>query len=428
MSKFTSRRYLLFLISLFVNAFGIAFITKALLGTSPITSVTYVLSMFTPMTMGQWTIILNILFIIFEIPFMTREVFRQDRRLYLLQIPISLCFGTFIDCSMRMLHALNPITYVSQIVTLVFGCVILAVGIALEVKANVAMMSGEYFVRVISLRLKKEFGYVKLGFDITLVIVACLLSLLFMSGIYGVREGTVIAALVVGPIVHFVSPYYHILDQWITAPAGKETAAAKAPEHTVITIAREYGSGGHLLGELLSKELGIKLYDKELIRLAAQKSGIDEAYITANEQSIPSYWLKCMVSQNSESPLERSLSTDDVLFVAESKIIEEIARKESCIIVGRCADFILKDYPHAIKVFCYSDFENAYKRCVNEYGIKKEEAEAIIRRTNRNRITHYEYYTGMKWGEPHHYNLMINTGSIGLHTACELIKAVYSRQ
>lgn len=428
MSKFTSRRYLLFLISLFVNAFGIAFITKALLGTSPITSVTYVLSMFTPMTMGQWTIILNILFIIFEIPFMTREVFRQDRRLYLLQIPISLCFGTFIDCSMRMLHALNPITYVSQIVTLVFGCVILAVGIALEVKANVAMMSGEYFVRVISLRLKKEFGYVKLGFDITLVIVACLLSLLFMSGIYGVREGTVIAALVVGPIVHFVSPYYHFLDQWITAPAGKETAAAKAPEHTVITIAREYGSGGHLLGELLSKELGIKLYDKELIRLAAQKSGIDEAYITANEQSIPSYWLKCMVSQNSESPLERSLSTDDVLFVAESKIIEEIARKESCIIVGRCADFILKDYPHTIKVFCYSDFENAYKRCVNEYGIKKEEAEAIIRRTNRNRITHYEYYTGMKWGEPHHYNLMINTGSIGLHTACELIKAVYSRQ
>ena len=135
-----------------------------------------------------------------------------------------------------------------------------------------------------------------------------------------------------------------------------------------------------------------------------------------------------MVSQNSESPLERSLSTDDVLFVAESKIIEEIARKESCIIVGRCADFILKDYPHAIKVFCYSDFENAYKRCVNEYGIKKEEAEIIIRRTNRNRITHYEYYTGMKWGEPHHYNLMINTGSIGLHTACELIKAVYSRQ
>lgn len=428
MSKFTSRRYLLFLISLFVNAFGIAFITKALLGTSPITSVTYVLSMFTPMTMGQWTIILNILFIIFEIPFMTREVFRQDRRLYLLQIPISLCFGTFIDCSMRMLHALNPITYVSQIVTLVFGCVILAVGIALEVKANVAMMSGEYFVRVISLRLKKEFGYVKLGFDITLVIVACLLSLLFMSGIYGVREGTVIAALVVGPIVHFVSPYYHFLDQWITALAGKETAAAKAPEHTVITIAREYGSGGHLLGELLSKELGIKLYDKELIQLAAQKSGIDEAYITANEQSIPSYWLKCMVSQNSESSLERSLSTDDVLFVAESKIIEEIARKESCIIVGRCADFILKDYPHAIKVFCYSDFENAYKRCVNEYGIKKEEAEAIIRRTNRNRITHYEYYTGMKWGEPHHYNLMINTGSIGLHTACELIKAVYSRQ
>jgi len=99
-----SRRYILFAVSLFVNAMGIAFITKALLGTSPITSVTYVLSMFTPLTIGQWTIVLNLLFVLFELPFMTRKELKDDLRMFLLQIPISLCFGTFIDLSMNMLH------------------------------------------------------------------------------------------------------------------------------------------------------------------------------------------------------------------------------------------------------------------------------------------------------------------------------------
>lgn len=420
-----SRRYILFAVSLFVNAMGIAFITKALLGTSPITSVTYVLSMFTPLTIGQWTIVLNLLFVLFELPFMTRKELKDDLRMFLLQIPISLCFGTFIDLSMNMLYWLEPVKYIDQIIYLLVGCVILAAGITLEVKANVAMMAGEYFVRVISQRFHGEFGYVKLCFDITLVCIACLFSICFMSGIYGVREGTVAAALLVGPIVHFISPYYRCFDKWINDVKDKDAIALRNIQHVIITIAREYGSGGHLLGEMLSKELGIKLYDKEFIHLVAEKSGINEQYIKKNEQSIPSFWLKCILGKNSEQSLERSLSSDDVLFVAESKIIQELAEKGPCIIVGRCADFVLRDYPNLIKVFCYSDLRSACVRCVQEYGVSEEKAESEIKRINHNRIAHYEYYTGEKWGEPHHYNLMINTGSIDLSVACNLIKSIY---
>lgn len=426
MNKFLLRRYLLFCVALFVNALGIAFITRAALGTSPITSVTYVLSMFTPFTIGQWTIMLNILFVVLEPFMMTRQDLKDDLRMFLLQIPISFCFGMFIDlCMHYILFWLNPATYLSMIIALLIGCVILAVGIALEVKANAAMMSGEYFVKVITKRFHGEFGYIKLGFDVTLVALACLLSLIFMSGIYGVREGTVVAALIVGPIVHFVSPYYNFLDKWITPAASEKATVIKENRNVVITIAREYGSGGHIIGEMLSKELGIKLYDKEFIGMAAQRSGMDEKFIAKNEQSIPSFWLKCILSKNSEQPLEGSLSSDDVLFVSESKIIQELAEKEPCIIIGRCADFILRDNPKTLKVFCYSDMESAISRCTNEYGIKKENAEAEIRRINRNRIHHYEYYTGGKWGEPHHYNLMLNTGTISLETACKLIKDIY---
>lgn len=423
-----SRRYILFAVSLFVNAMGIAFITKALLGTSPITSVTYVLSMFTPLTIGQWTIVLNLLFVLFELPFMTRKELKDDLRMFLLQIPISLCFGTFIDLSMNMLYWLEPLKYIDQIIYLLVGCVILAAGITLEVKANVAMMAGEYFVRVISQRFHGEFGYVKLCFDITLVCIACLFSICFMSGIYGVREGTVAAALLVGPIVHFISPYYRCFDKWINDVKDKDAIALRNIQHVIITIAREYGSGGHLLGEMLSKELGIKLYDKEFIHLVAEKSGINEQYIKKNEQSIPSFWLKCILGKNSEQSLERSLSSDDVLFVAESKIIQELAEKGPCIIVGRCADFVLRDYPNLIKVFCYSDLKSACVRCVQEYGVSEEKAESEIKRINHNRIAHYEYYTGEKWGEPHHYNLMINTGSIDLSVACNLIKSIYKNR
>lgn len=425
-NKFLMRRYLLFCISLFVNALGIAFITRAELGTSPITSVTYVLSMFTPFTIGEWTIMLNILFVVLEPFMMTRRDLKDDLRMFLLQIPISFCFGIFIDiCMHHILFWLNPSTYPAMISALLVGCVILAVGIALEVKANAAMMAGEYFVKVITKRFHGEFGYIKLGFDVTLVAIACALSLIFMSGIYGVREGTVIAALIVGPIVHFVSPYYRFLDRWINDSKLQEKADIKQNSNIIITIAREYGSGGHLLGEMLSKELGIKLYDKEFISMAAQRSGMDESFITKNEQSIPSFWLKCIMSKNSEQPIEGSLSSDDILFVAESKIIQELAEKEPCIIIGRCADFILKDYPKVLKVFCYSDIDNAVSRCISEYGIKRDNAESEIRRINRNRIHHYEYYTGQKWGEPHHYNLMLNTGTISLETACKLIKGVY---
>lgn len=425
-NKFLMRRYLLFCISLFVNALGIAFITRAALGTSPITSVTYVLSMFTPFTIGEWTIMLNILFVVLEPFMMTRRDLKDDLRMFLLQIPISFCFGIFIDiCMHHILFWLNPSTYPAMISALLVGCVILAVGIALEVKANAAMMAGEYFVKVITKRFHGEFGYIKLGFDVTLVAIACTLSLIFMSGIYGVREGTVIAALIVGPIVHFVSPYYRFLDRWINDSKLQEKADIKQNSNIIITIAREYGSGGHLLGEMLSKELGIKLYDKEFISMAAQRSGMDESFITKNEQSIPSFWLKCIMSKNSEQPIEGSLSSDDILFVAESKIIQELAEKEPCIIIGRCADFILKDYPKVLKVFCYSDIDNAVSRCISEYGIKRDNAESEIRRINRNRIHHYEYYTGQKWGEPHHYNLMLNTGTISLETACKLIKGVY---
>lgn len=421
--KFLTRRYILFLFSVFINAYGISFITKAMLGTSPITSVNYVLSMFTPLTMGQWTIIVNFLFMVIDLILMKRSELKSELRVYLLQIPITLCFGTFIDISMTSLSWLNPDGFLQQVVSALVGCVILAMGIALEVKADVAMVAGEYLVRVIARRIHGDFGYIKLGFDITNVVVACVFSLIFLSGIKGVGLGTVAAALLVGPIVHVLTPVSRMLDGFLGFK-GVSVAVAKADggkEHFVVTIAREFGSGGRMLGEMLAKKLGVKVYDREFIKLAAKNSGMDEQYIIKNEQTIPSYWLKCILSQGYGTQAGRGLSNDDVLFLAESKTVKEIADRESCIIIGRCADFVLDNSANVIKVFCCTDEPDAMKRCVNEYGLDKDKAVSEIRRINRARATHYEYYTGRKWGDPHNYDLTVNTAHIGLETACDMI-------
>ena len=426
------RAYILFVIALAINAFGIAFITRALLGTSPITSITYVMSMFTSLTMGQWTIVLNLGFMILELPFMRKEDLRTDLACYLLQIPTTLFFGSFIDVSMNALSWLQPEMYVLKIASLLFGCVILAVGIALEVKANVAMAAGEYFVKAIARRLRTDFGYTKLGFDSSLVALSCIVSYAVMGTIQGVREGTVVAAVIVGPIVHFISPWFKVFDRFLYPsgktgrPAGQASLPVEDfhPGHRVITIAREFGSGGHLLGEMLSKELGIRLYDKEFIHLAAQESGMDEAYIRKNEQSIPSFWLKSVYAQN-KNTVEQSMAPDDVLFVAESKIVQEAAAKEDCVIVGRCADFVLDGQPGLIRVFCCAGLDDARQRCVQEYGLPADKAESEIKRVNRKRMAHYEYYTGRKWGDPHHYDLVVNTSHVSIEEACRMIGELY---
>ena len=426
------RAYILFVIALAINAFGIAFITRALLGTSPITSITYVMSMFTSLTMGQWTIVLNLGFMVLELPFMRKEDLKSDLVCYLLQIPTTLFFGSFIDVSMNALSWLQPEMYVLKIASLLLGCVILALGIALEVKANVAMAAGEYFVKAIARRLRTDFGYTKLGFDSSLVALSCIVSYAVMGTIQGVREGTVVAAVIVGPIVHFISPWFKVFDRFLYPsgktgrPAGQASLPVEDfhPGHRVITIAREFGSGGHLLGERLSKELGIRLYDKEFIHLAAQESGMDEAYIRKNEQSIPSFWLKSVYAQN-KNTVEQSMAPDDVLFVAESKIVQEAAAKEDCVIVGRCADFVLDGQPGLIRVFCCAGLDAARQRCVQEYGLPADKAESEIKRVNRKRMAHYEYYTGRKWGDPHHYDLVVNTSHVSIEEAFRMIGELY---
>ena len=199
--------------------------------------------------------------------------------------------------------------------------------------------------------------------------------------------------------------------------AEKVEANQPANKNIIITIAREYGSGGRYVGKLLSEKLGIKLYDKSLISLVSDESGLSAEYIEENEQTINGKLLA-----NFNSQYYNNLSNDDNLFIAESNAIKEIASKESCIIVGRCADYILKNNDNVFSVFLYNSDESKVNRAVKYYGLNEKNALKEIQKINKSRENHYKYYTNKNWRDMSNYSLAINVDTFGVEKTADIIK------
>lgn len=180
-----------------------------------------------------------------------------------------------------------------------------------------------------------------------------------------------------------------------------------------ITIAREYASGGSLIGKKLAESLGIAFYDKELIALTAKQTGFTEAIVEKTERE-KTHSLLFELSAAVQTPLE------DQIFLAQFQVIQEIAGRESCVIVGRCADYVLRTYPNCRRVFIHAPLEARIARAVTAYGVDAENAEAVVRREDRKRAAYYNRCTNRKWHDAHNYHLCIDS-SIGLDESVELI-------
>ena len=190
------RRYLLLLVGLAIMAFGVAFSIKASLGTSPVSSVPYVVSLFAPLTVGTATIIMHCVFILLQILILRKKY----HPIQLMQLPVAFFFGYLTDFGVWAVQGITCDHYLQQWLVCLIGIFLVAVGVSLEVKAGVVVLAGEGVVLAICKVLPVKFGYMKVGFDVTLVAVACVLSFVFTGRLQGVREGTVAAALLVGLI------------------------------------------------------------------------------------------------------------------------------------------------------------------------------------------------------------------------------------
>ncbi len=186
----------------------------------------------------------------------------------------------------------------------------------------------------------------------------------------------------------------------------------------IITIGRQYGSGGKEIGEKIAKELGIPFYDKELLTAAAKKSGICEEMFESHDEKPTSSFLYSLVVgsyASGQTPINHKL------FLAQFDAIKEIASQGSCVILGRCADYALEDDPDVINVFIHADKETRIKRAVKYYNVEEGKAEDVINKTDKQRASYYNFYSGKKWGNTGSYDLSVNSGFIGIDNTVKTI-------
>ena len=191
-------------------------------------------------------------------------------------------------------------------------------------------------------------------------------------------------------------------------------------KHKIITISREFGSGGRTIGRKVAEELGIPCYDSELIQEIARESGFAESYIKDAGEYAPSGFLSSVFVNRSFGA-----TNEDYLWEIQQKIILNLADKGPCVIVGRCADYILREKADCLNVFVHADLDFRAERIVKEYGEREESAEQRLKNKDKRRAAYYRFYTETKWGDVRNYHITLDSGKFGIDRCVEIIKSLY---
>lgn len=191
-------------------------------------------------------------------------------------------------------------------------------------------------------------------------------------------------------------------------------------KNRIITISREFGSGGRTIGKKVAERLNIPCYDNELLQKIAAESGFHENYIKDAGEYAPGGFLASAFSHGVFGP-----SNEDCIWEIQCRIITELAEKGPCVIVGRCADYILRDKADCLRVFIHADLEFRAKRIVEVYGEREVSPEQRLREKDKRRAAYHRFYTDMKWGHAQNYDLTLNSGTLGIDRCVELIGQLY---
>ena len=323
-------------------------------------------------------IIFNLIFILFPEQIAGIFISSED-----VSYTLFMEFATLMCHSFLLACALNAMEMTTSIVVQSLGNVLLATAVS--------------FIRQI----------------ILFIPLAILLSIGFNKGLNGILY----AGCLADSLTFIIAGFIFISEYKKLGQFSNETNHTKTPEEQdivipetykgkkiVITISREYGSGGRYVGELLAKNLGIPFYDKNLIILSAKESGLAPKYVKENEQT-----------------LDGPQTNDDLLFVATTKVIEKLYRKGSCIIVGRCGNYILKDKKDVLKIYLYSSMEDKINRVTKYYHIASHKAVSTINKVNKDRKKHYKYYTNMNLDDLNNYDLILDVSKFGVEKTAEII-------
>ena len=422
------RRFASYLFGLFIMTIGIAVSVKSDLGVSPVSSIPYTMTCVWGIEMGRATIIFHCFLVLFQIILLRRHFKIKN----LLQIAVGVVFGYFTTFGNWTMHFLPaPSNLVIRLVMVGISSVIVAVGIFFYLPPDIMPLAGEGIMKAVSDVTGIEFSKVKIGFDVSMVVISFATCMVLLHQLGSVGIGTVIAAFLVGNILGVVNRHFGAKrDRWLYPEKTKTAASPKTePQKSwAITIARDYGSGGRRIGKQIAEDLGIAYYDLEIIHEAAKRSGMTEKILTDNDQIIDRPLAHSLYFWAAGTTQEDELPVVERIFDIQEKIILELAEKAPCVIVGRLGNFILKDKVPSFNVFVSASPDAKIKTVVERDSLDEKAARAKIEKVERERANHCQYFTHQHWKDLSHYDLAIRSDEMGLaETAAVIEKAAKAK-
>lgn len=423
-----ARRFLVFSLCLVFMGFGVACMIKSALGVSPISSLPYTLSLlFDGITVGGWTAVLNLLMIVMQ-PVLKPSI---PKKLLVLQVAMTVVFGYFIDLSLEFLAPLVLTSYIGRAGMLFTGCTIMAFGIYLGIIARVTLLPMDALLQVVSERLGRPYTSVKVISDLSMTIMSAFLCLIFIGELAAVREGTLIAAFFCGTEIKFFNTYFKGLtylllpENLIQKEKEKQALPNVSEHHFVLTVSHEYGSGGRTIARRIAHELGLPYYDTEIIKMASERSDFAEEYLKEHEEKISSTALYRLFDWYTGALPGNQRPVQEQIFQLEARVIQEVAAKDSCVIVGRLANYILQNHRNSLHIFITADEPERIKRVMRKDNISAEEAMEKIRDFASERRNHCQEFSNMEWGNGMNYDITIKSNRYGVdRTAAILIQLI----
>ena len=430
-----AKRFLIYCLGLFIMACGVVFSVKSSLGVSPVTCLANVLYQImsdrgnTLMTLGVCTFVSYFMYVVVELIILRKDFQPQ----MLLQLVASFFFSVLVTLATSLFAWLPaPTTYPMRMVFLLISVPLVALGVMLYLAPGILPTPGEGMSIAISMKTGLTVASSKTVFDCTMVVISALTSLVYFHGLVGVREGTVICAILVGQVMKL---FQKVLEQPVKHFVGRDTKKEQIMGHHVpvyqtdvtgkpkvlVTVSWEYGSGGYEIAKELAARLKLHFYgNDELIPMEAEESNLEESFIHQHENTmatgvVHNFLLSQYDMTGELSPLEK-------LFAAQVRVQRRIASEdESALIVGRCSNYILDGNPNAFHVFIHAPTDNRVKWVANSKNISEESARTELRNTDASRARHYKHFTERNWGDTKYYNLAVDTGKFGTEACLDLI-------
>ena len=421
------KRGLVYFLGLFIMALGVVFSVKSSLGVSPVTSLANVTHQITGIALGVCTTGTYCFYILVEVLILGKD-FKASM---LLQILASFFFGLLVSAATALLDFIPaPQSYPLRLVFLFISIPLVSFGVMLYLAPAILPTPGEGLSLAVSKKLGKPVASCKIITDCCMVGLSAVTSLVFFHTLVGVREGTVIAALTVGflmkrmmrycqaPLLRFVER-----ETKLERAIRQEELPASGKGGLVLTISRETGSDGFGVAEALAQALGIPFYDDDqLIPLEAEESGLSQEFIRAHEQAMGQSLLYDFLTSGYSMYNGEDLPPLEKLFAAQCRVLRRLAADErGCVIVGRCADYILYREPRSFRVFLHARPQWRAERLAERLGISAEKAAQQLERTDAARARYYQNFTGRKWGDTRWFHLTVDTEAFDRDQCVSLI-------